>query len=99
VNEIDTFQFQVTGVTGVTQTLSYTWQISGVSANVNQSSSLTGGSATIVVRDAAGQIVHQMDLSNDGTFESLPGQTGAWTVQVVLSDLDGTLNFRLEKRT
>lgn len=98
VNEPDAFQFQATGVTGVTQTLNYTWQNSGVSANVNQSCSLSGGSATLVVRDAAGQIVHQMDLSNGGTFESLAGQTGAWTVQVILSDLDGTLNFRLEKR-
>lgn len=98
VNQTDAFQFQATDVTGVTQTLAYTWQNTGVSANVNQSCSVSGGTAGIVVRDASGQVVYEGDLTNDGTFQSLQGAAGAWSIQVTLTDVAGTLNFRLEMR-
>src|SRR3972149_3914334 len=39
-NASNTFQWQVTALSNVTQTLKYTWVITGTVANVNQSSSL-----------------------------------------------------------
>ena len=54
VNNTDDFQFQATGMTGVTQTLDYAWRNTGVQANVNQSCSLTGGTATLVLTDSTG---------------------------------------------
>ena len=41
----DTFQFQASNLAGTTQTLSYTWENTGTSANVNQSGTLSSGSA------------------------------------------------------
>lgn len=49
-NATDNFQFQVSNLDNVTQTLSYNWSITGDSANVNQASSLAGRSGTLTVR-------------------------------------------------
>lgn len=96
-NTTDTFQWQVSNLAGVTQTFSYQWSNTGVAANVNQASTLTGGSATLTVADAAGTQVYSGSLSSNGTFQSLSGTTGNWTVTVTLSNATGTLNFRLQK--
>ncbi len=97
-NQTDNFQFQATGVTNVSQTLQYTWQNTGTQANVNQACSITGGMATLAIRDAAGTMVYSGDLSANGTFQTLAGTAGAWRIEVVLSSLSGTLNFRVQKR-
>jgi hypothetical protein len=49
-NATDDFQFQVSDLKDVTQTLTCSWSNTGDSANVNQASSLTGGSATLTIR-------------------------------------------------
>ena len=99
VNQIDDFQFQATGVTGVTQTLNYSWRNTGVQANVNQACSITGGSATLVLRDSTGAQVYSRNLADNGTFVSSAGEASAWSMQIVLSNLSGTLNFRAQKKT
>jgi hypothetical protein len=97
VNAADSFQWQVTGLQGVTQTLNYTWANTGTSADVDQSSSLTDGSATFRLTDAQGSVVFEGDLSQDGSFQSAVGAAGDWSVRVVLSQASGTFNFRLQK--
>ena len=99
VNSIDDFQFQATGVTGVTQTLNYSWRNTGVQANVNQSCSLTGGTATLVLSDSAGVQVYTRSLTDNGTFPTDPGSPSAWSMQVNLTNVTGTLNFRSQKKT
>ncbi|MCG6986746.1 MAG: hypothetical protein LJF06_00960 [Gemmatimonadetes bacterium] len=96
-NNTDTFQWQVSNLSGVTQTFTYQWSNTGVAANINQASALTGGSATLTIADAAGTQVYSGSLSNNGTFQSSSGTAGSWTVTVVLSNATGTLNFRLQK--
>ena len=95
----DTFGFQSTGVTGVTQTLQYTWQNTGTVADVNQATTVTAGSAVVTIRDAAGTQVYSRNLADNGTFPTNAGTTGAWTIQIVLSNMSGTLNFRVQKKT
>jgi hypothetical protein len=97
-NAVDTFQFQSTGVTNVTETLNYTWQNTGISANVDQATTVTAGTAVVMIRDAAGIQVYSAGLQNNGSFQSATGQTGNWTIQVVLQGYSGTLNFRVQKR-
>ena len=99
VNSIDDFQFQATGVTGVTQTLNYNWRNTGVQANVNQACAITGGTATLVMRDSTGAQVYSRSLTDNGTFLSLAGAPSAWSMQIVLTNLTGTLNFRAQKKT
>ncbi len=96
-NAPDTFQWQVSALSGVTQTLTYTWVNSGTVANVNQSSSMGSGSADLRILDAQGVEVYLRDLTQNGTFQTSPGAPGSWTVTVTLTKVNGTLNFRLQK--
>jgi hypothetical protein len=96
-NQTDNFQCQTTGVTNVTQTLHYTWQNSGTAASTNQACAITSGTAVITLRDANGNAVYSADLKANGTFTSLQGTAGAWSIDVVLTNVNGTLNFRVQK--
>ncbi len=96
-NATDNFQFQTTGIKSVTQILSYTWQNTGIRANINQACAITAGTATVIIKDASGALVYSADLAANGTFSSIAGTTGNWTVMVTLSNVSGTLNFRVQK--
>ena len=94
----DTFQFQSTGVTGVTQNLHYGWQTSGTAASINQASTLTAGTATVTLSDTNGQVVYTGNLGSNGTFTSTAGAgPGLWSIDVTLKSYSGTLNFRVQK--
>ena len=95
-NTPDAFEWQVSVLENVTQTLTYTWQNSGTTANVDQSSSITAGTASVTITDADGMQVYSSSLGQDGTFTTDAGTAGGWTIEVVLSGVDGTLNFRAD---
>lgn len=97
-NATDNFQFQATNLQNITQTIQYTWQNTGTVANVNQSASLTAGTAALRIRDSAGAQVFSNDLAANGTFVTGAGVTGNWTIEVVLTGVTGTINFRVQKR-
>lgn len=96
-NATDSFQWQVSALSSVTQTLTYAWENTGTTANVNQSASLTAGSAMLRVTDAQGVEVYARSLGENGTFQTSEGSAGSWTVTVKLSEANGTFNFRLQK--
>ena len=96
-NAPDTFQWQVSALSNVTQTLKYTWVNSGAVANVNQSASVGGGAADLRILDAGGVEVYSRDLAQNGTFQTGSGAAGSWTVTATLTKVNGTLNFRLQK--
>jgi hypothetical protein len=96
-NAPDDFQFQVSNLANVTQTLTYNWSNTGDSANVNQASSLTSGSATLTIRGPTGTVLYQSGLQSNGTFHTLKDATGTWQIQVVMRNADGALNFRVQK--
>lgn len=96
-NNPDNFQFQTTGIKNITQTLTYQWQNSGTAASINQACAVSGGSASIQLRDPNNTLVYSADLKANGTFTSTTGTAGTWTIRVVLSSVSGTLNFRVQK--
>jgi hypothetical protein len=96
VNEPGTFEWQATALDRVTQTFTYTWENTGIVANVNQASSLGSGAATLQVRDAANAVVYTRSLGDNGTFQTATGAAGSWTVTVTMDEAAGALNFRLE---
>lgn len=98
-NATDSFQFQVTDLRDVTTTRDYEWQQTGAVANVDHSTSLTGGGATLVIRDAGGTEVYRRDLTTDGTFVTAAGAPGRWRIRVELQRATGTVNFRVQRRT
>lgn len=93
----DNFQWQASNLDNVTQTLSYTWPMTGTTADVNQSSSVTKGTATVTVRAADGALVYTGDLRQNGTLQSQAGPAGTWSIQLVLKGVSGTVNFRVQK--
>jgi hypothetical protein len=99
VNSADDFSFQATDVDGVTQTLEYTWENSGSLANVTQSSSISTppGSAMLVIIGGANNQVYSRSLTEVGTFTSSPCMAGTWKIRVILNDVRGTMNFRVQK--
>jgi len=98
-NLTDSFQWQVTGMTNVSQVLSYTWQNTGTTGNVNQATSITAGTALLLIRDAQDTPVYVRDLTQNGTFVTNAGTSGAWKIEVTLSKVSGAINFRVQKHT
>jgi hypothetical protein len=86
-NNTDTFQAQASNMVDITQTLTYTWQNTSTTANVDQSGAITGGSGTLLILDADGTQVYSRSLT----------ETGTWSIEVALSGTSGTLNFRVQK--
>jgi hypothetical protein len=66
-------------------------------ADVNQSGSITGGTATLEIRDGDGAQVYVRSLAETGTFETDAGAAGNWTIRVSMVGTSGVLNFRVEK--
>jgi hypothetical protein len=97
-NAPDNFQFQVTALRDVSATREWDWQHSGMVANVNQSTALTAGSATLVILDAEGTEVYRKALTENGTFQTASGLPGEWHIQVQLSHASGAANFRVQRR-
>lgn len=99
-NLADNFQFQTSSLHGGSGSWSYTWQNTGTAATVNQSCSITGGTATLVVKDSAGTPVYSRNLAENGTFVTTAGTTGAWTIEIVLERVfAAAVNFRVQKQT
>ena len=96
-NATDTFQWQVSGLKSVSQTFTYTWKNTGTLADVDQSAAVSGGTAVLTVRDADGSQVYSRSLTEGGSAQTATGVAGDWTLVVKLSDLTGTLNFRVQK--
>jgi hypothetical protein len=99
LNNPDAFQFQLSSIESYTGTLNYTWINSGVLANIDQSSSIEPGQATLTLLDSDGVTVYSRDLAEDGSTATDPGAAGSWRVRVTCTGLSGTVNFRAEKRT
>ena len=97
-NAPDNFQFQASGVTGVTWTHNYVWSNSGTAASLNQSTTIDAGTAVVTVYDAVGTQVYSQSLSANGTFATAAGVAGNWTIKVTFSAYDGTVNFRVQKQ-
>ena len=97
VTDADAFQFQITDAKDVTVTRSYVWSNAAGSATIDHSTSLTDGSATVVILDGDGKEVYRSTLKASGLDQSDTGTAGNWTVQVVFLGFDGTANFRVEQ--
>jgi hypothetical protein len=69
----------------------------GTRATINHSTTTSSGSATLVIRDAAGTSVYSKALVPSLNEPTAVGTAGTWTVQVTLSSYSGTINFLAQK--
>lgn len=97
VNQPDSFAFQVTAVQNGSGHFAYTWQNSGTAAKIDQSASISAGTVTLLVKDAAGAQVYSGSLATGGSYATSAGAAGAWTIEVDFGQATGTMNFRAQK--
>lgn len=95
-NAPDNFQFQATGLTDVSWSQEYVWQNSDATANVDHSSAVTAGTTLLTIRDAAGTQVYASPLAPSGSLSTLAGTAGSWRITLTLTNVSGTLNFRVQ---
>ena len=96
-NAPDNFQFQATGLTGVTWFQEYVWENSQTTANVDHSSAITGGTTLLTIRDHNGTQVYSAALGSSGSVTTSAGVAGtSWRIRVQLTNVSGTLNFRVQ---
>ena len=95
-NAANNFQLQATNVANVTTTVTYSWANSGTRATINHSTTTTGGTTLLVIRDALGASVYNRALSASLSEATTAGQAGTWTIQLTLTGYSGTLNFRAQ---
>ena len=98
-NNPDNFQFQASNLARTTQTLTYLWTNTAAVAKVDQSGRIDSGEATLILRDASGHEVYSGMLASTGTFKSSSGTAGSWRIEVRLTEVTGTLNFRVQRGT
>ena len=96
-NNTDDFHFQLNNTTNFSTNGGYTWRNTGTAARVTQSSSISSGSGTLVIRDSGGRIVYSKNLSEGGTVTTEAGPTGEWRIEVAPAGVTGSINFRVQK--
>jgi hypothetical protein len=98
-NQTDSFALQASNLTGVTQTAQWTWQNTGTSATIDHSSAITAGTATLTILDSTGRQLYSAPLTSSGNPNITGGTAGGWIIRVTLTNVRGTLNFRVQKGT
>ena len=96
-NQTDSFAFQASNISGLTGSVDYEWEHTGTTANVDQSTVVSAGTATVTILDADGTTVYTRNLADDGTFPTDAGVAGTWIIRIAVSNMDGTVNFRVQK--
>ena len=97
-NLTDDFQYQVSAVDTYTGIHTYHWQNTGTVASVNQATTVTQGSMTLVIKDANNNQVYNQSLATNGTLDTSAGTAGMWTIVVSYGNASGTVNFRVQKK-
>ena len=95
-NIANTFSYQVTNIRNFTGTNTYSWRNDGTLARISHSSNAgSTGTATLIVKDAAGtQVYSGLLVSSGQPLTSPAGVAGAWTISVVYSNYSNTqVNF------
>jgi hypothetical protein len=98
-NAVDNFTFQIAGMSDVSETRQYTWQNTGTSAVVSRTTSVSAGTGTLTILDAAGTEVYSVPLTTESSGSTQSGVPGAWTIRVELTDAGGGFNFLIERGT
>jgi hypothetical protein len=99
VNDPDEFFYQVEKLSNYRGSAIYWWRNTGVRADVQQATTVTGGHMTLHIRDQSGAEVYGRSLADSGLFASNNGPAGLWTIQIVYDGASGSVSFRAHKRT
>lgn len=96
-NVTDSFEYQATGARAAGATHEYSWMTTGTTATVIENSNITGGKVSILILDATGTQVYLKDLGTNGTFQTSAGTAGTWLIRIVVANLSGSVNIKVQK--
>jgi hypothetical protein len=95
-NNPDDFIAQSVSVLNESLDREYAWQNSGTRATVTHATTVDGGIARIVIRDAANVVVYDRNLLSGLSEQTQVGTTGAWHIEILLSGFSGAVNVRVQ---
>ena len=95
-NKPNYFAYQVTGIRNYSGYDFFTWENRGTTVNVEILPAQVSGGALIVVADADGRPVFAERASASGSFPSVEGTPGWWTVRLYYASFTGTVTFDAE---
>lgn len=96
-NNIDDFQWELTGASNFSTNGGYTWRNTGTQARITINNNISAGSGTFVVRDSGGRIVFSGSYNNNGSFTSDTGPTGEWRIEMAPVGVSGSMSFRVQR--
>jgi len=90
----DSFRFQASELSNVTDEVSYTWMNTGTSAVVMHRSFVHHGHGDILILDAQGNVIYDVGtLENNLDNETDEGMSGNWTIRLRLFGAKGRVDF------
>lgn len=90
------FSFQATGLQNIDDVVAYTWHASSGSVIIHPSTSTTGGSITLLIKDAGGAVIYDGPVPPSGDITPPAGAPGAWRITITLVNYSGTINFAVQ---
>lgn len=94
----DQFLIQVRFMENGTDNLTYRWRNTGTQASIDISQSISSGSVILIIKDHAGTVVHQGDISNDDDTDTAAGVAGDWTIEIRILNATGTFDIAVQKK-
>jgi hypothetical protein len=92
----DSFRFRAAGLDRTSDTLTYTWNNPLDSARIIHTSAVTAGSGTLTVRSPGGLVLYESSVATSGTFGIMRSIAGPWSVEIRLTAIKGSFEFRIE---
>lgn len=96
-NDPDLFEFHMSAAHNAAVTREYSWETTATSATVLHATSITSGSATLLILDATGTQLYFRDLAENGTFQTAEGVSGTWLIRLVFTRVSGNVTVRVSK--
>ena len=90
------FSLQATGLTDVSDVVSYSWSVSSGSIVIHPATTTASGTVTLNVKDAGGTVIYNGTVPPTGDITPPTGTAGPWQVRLTLSNYTGTVNFALQ---
>lgn len=90
------FSLQATGLTDVSDIVSYSWSVSSGSIVIHPATNTASGTVTLNVKDAGGTVIYNGNVPTSGDITPPTGSAGPWQVRLTLSNYTGTVNFALQ---
>ncbi len=89
----DSFSFSATALDNVSDGERYLMAITGTQAAIDVTQAITSGTAILQIRDAAGTIRYQEDISDAVDSVTVASVAGLWQVDIALTKVSGEFSF------